>query len=73
MHLIATGRNIKPAEIILKEATCNAVRATSPSFIKIKLLPQMMDKSIKINQLNNLLFAKKNFCKGAVYYSVFYR
>ena len=57
MHFIATGNKINPEEIILKEATCNALRPMSPSFINTKLLPQTMDSSIKINQLKSLLLA----------------
>lgn len=56
-HLIAIGSRIMPEEIILNEATCKAERPTSPSLINIKLLPQTMDKSIKINQLKFLLSA----------------
>ena len=47
-----------------KEATWNAVNATRPSFIKIKLLPQMMESEIKINQLIRLLFNEILFRPG---------
>ena len=48
-----------------KEATWNAVNATRPSFIKIKLLPHIKDKAINISQLINLLFKSYFFliCK----------
>ena len=42
--------------MILKEATWKAVNATSPSFINIKLLPQINESAMNINQLINLLF-----------------
>jgi hypothetical protein len=52
----ATGRSTRPDEMILNDATWKAVRCTSPSLIRIKLLPQMMERIIKRNQLMNLGF-----------------
>lgn len=52
----ATGNKTKPEEIIRKEATCKAVTPTRPSLIKIKLLPQIKDRIMKMNQLRNLAF-----------------
>ncbi len=54
--LMATGNNTKPDDIILIEATWNAVRLSNPFIIKIKLLPQITDNVMNINQLINLLF-----------------
>ena len=54
--LYATGNNINPEEMIRSEATWKAVKCSSPSFINIKLLPQINESAIKINQLINLLF-----------------
>ena len=50
------GNNTSPDEMMRKEATWNAVNATRPSFIKIKLLPHIKDRAINISQLINLLF-----------------
>lgn len=44
--------------MIRKDATWNAVRATRPSFINMKLLPQIKDRAINISQFINLLFKK---------------
>jgi len=54
--LMAEGSKIKPEEMMRNDATWKAVRLTRPSFIKIKLLPQIKDSTIKRNQLKNLLF-----------------
>ena len=50
------GDSTNPDEMILKEATWKAVNETSPSFIKIKLLPQINDSAMNITQLISLLF-----------------
>ncbi len=56
--LIATGSNTNPDEMIRIEATWNAVRLIIPSFIKIKLLPQINESEMKMTQLKTLLFNK---------------
>ena len=53
---MATGNKTNPEEIMRKEATCKAVRPIRPSFIKIKLLPQIKERIMKMNQLINLEF-----------------
>lgn len=50
------GSKTSPEEMIRNDATWKALRLTRPSFIKIKLLPQIKESAIKINQLRNLLF-----------------
>ena len=50
------GNKTSPEEMIRNDATWKALRLTRPSFIKIKLLPQIKESAIKINQLRNLLF-----------------
>ncbi len=59
------GSSTRPEEMMRKEATWKAVRLIIPSFIKIKLLPQIKERAIKMNQLKNLLFKGENFRKGA--------
>ena len=54
--LIAKGNNTIPEKTMRNEATWNADKCSSPSFIMMKLLPQMTDSKIKINQLKNPLF-----------------
>jgi len=54
--IMAEGSSTKPAKTIRNEATWNAVKCSNPSFIMIKLLPQMMERIIKINQFKNPLF-----------------
>ena len=56
MLLTATGNKTNPDEMIRMEATWKAVNATRPSFINMKLLPQITDNEIKISQLISLLF-----------------
>lgn len=58
--VIVTGSKIKPAEIILIDATWKAVKCTNPSFIKIKLLPQIKESAIKRNQLINFELMQLN-------------
>ena len=55
---IATGNNTIPEEIIRKEATWNGFNLTKPSFIKMKLLPQIKESATKSSQLYNLLFKR---------------
>lgn len=55
-----------PEKIIRNDATWYADKLTSPSFIKIKLLPQMMESIIKMNQFKNPCFKPQNLSsKGA--------
>ena len=54
--LIAVGNRTNPEEMILKDATWKGVRLIRPSFIKIKLLPQINESAIKSSQFKNLLF-----------------
>lgn len=54
--LIAAGSNTIPEKTIRNEATWNAVKRSNPSFIIIKLLPQITDSAIKISQFKNPLF-----------------
>ena len=54
--LMAKGSRTSPEEIILIEATCKELRPMRPSFIKIKLLPQIRDRRMKMLQSSNLLF-----------------
>lgn len=52
---MAVGNNTNPENTIRSEATWYAERLFNPSFIRMKLLPQMMDRVIKINQFKNPL------------------
>ena len=54
--LIAAGNNTIPEKIIRSEATWNADKCSNPSFIIIKLLPQMIDRRMNMNQFKNPLF-----------------
>ncbi len=47
----ANGKNISPAEKIRMEPICQPFSSLLLSFIKIKELPQITDKTIKIIQL----------------------
>jgi hypothetical protein len=44
-----------PEKIIRNEATWNADKCSNPSFIIIKLLPQIMDRSMNMNQFKKPL------------------
>ena len=55
---MAKGNNTRPEEMIRNDATWKAVRLTRPSFIKIKLLPQITEREINMIQLNALLLKK---------------
>ena len=52
---MAEGSKTMPEKIIRSDATWKAFKCTSPSFIIIKLLPQIMDSMIKINQFKKPL------------------
>jgi len=54
--LIAEGSKTIPEKMIRREATWKALNRSNPSFIMIKLLPQIMDRMIKINQFKSPLF-----------------
>ncbi len=69
IYFNAIGNNTSPDEMILMEATSKAVSALSPSFINIKLLPQMNESAAKMSQLKSLLFTGKIFAK--VHYNYF--
>lgn len=62
MHFIAQGIKIKPEEIIRNEATCNAESPIRPCLINMKLLPQIIERSIKMNQLKAAVFFKLKIC-----------
>lgn len=49
--LIATGSNTKPEEMMRKDATWKGFSLTKPSFINIKLLPQIKESALKSSQL----------------------
>ena len=61
--LIAQGSKTMPEKTIRSDATWNAVNLSKPSFIMIKLLPQMMERMMNINQFKNPLFKNLNFGK----------
>ena len=56
MALMAMGNKTSPDEIILIEATWKADKFSKPSFIRIKLLPQIKEREIKMSQLINFEF-----------------
>jgi len=51
----AAGSNTIPEKMILSEATWNADRCSNPSFIMIKLLPQMIESRMNMNQFKKPL------------------
>jgi len=53
--LMAEGSKTIPEKMIRNEATWKAFKFTSPSFIMMKLLPQMIDSMIKISQFKKPL------------------
>ena len=53
---MAEGNNTMPEKTIRSEATWKAVNLSRPSFIMMKLLPQMMESRIKISQFKKPLF-----------------
>ena len=53
--LTAEGSKTIPEKMMRNDATWKAVRCNNPSFIIIKLLPQMMDSIINMNQFKKLL------------------
>ena len=53
--LTADGNKTIPEKIIRNDATWKAVKCSSPSFIIIKLLPQIMDSMMNINQFKKPL------------------
>lgn len=55
MFFIVSGSNARPAETIRTEATWYDVSATNPAFIRIKELPQTIERRIKISQLIKVL------------------
>ena len=54
--LIADGNKTIPENTIRSAATWYAVKCNMPSFIIIKLLPQIMERIINISQFKNPLF-----------------
>ena len=55
--LIVMGISTRPADTILKAANWYGLSwFSNPIFIKIKLLPQIMERATKINQLIRFLF-----------------
>ena len=53
--LIAEGSKTIPEKIIRSDATWKALSRSKPSFIIIKLLPQIMDSTMNINQFKKPL------------------
>ena len=51
----ADGSKTIPEKIIRKDATWNAVKFSNPSFIIIKLLPQIIESIMNINQFKKPL------------------
>jgi hypothetical protein len=62
--VVANGSNITPAVTIRSAATWYAVSATIPTFINLKELPQIRDRSMKIAQLITLSFKIRICGKG---------
>ena len=56
MVLSSCSRKTIPAKTMRNAATWYADKCSKPSFIMIKLLPQIMDSRININQFKNPLF-----------------
>lgn len=54
--LIADGNSTIPEKTIRRAATWYADNCNKPSFIMMKLLPHIMERMMKINQLRNPLF-----------------
>ena len=52
---INTGRNAKPEKLIRRHATCSGANATKPLLIKIKELPQMMERKAKTKKPRRLV------------------
>ena len=61
--LTADGSKTMPEKIIRSDATWKAFKFSSPSFIIIKLLPQMMDSMINMNQFKKPLFKIENLAQ----------
>ena len=54
-YFMADGNRTMPEKTIRNAATWYALKLTSPSFINTKLLPQIMERPIKIAQLRKSL------------------
>ncbi len=54
--LTAAGSKTIPEKIIRSDATWNAFKCNNPSFIIIKLLPQIIERTTKINQFKKPFF-----------------
>jgi len=54
--LIAEGSKTMPEKMIRRDATWKGFSRSNPSFIMMKLLPQIMDRMMKINQFKSPLF-----------------
>ena len=66
---IPYGANTSPAVTIRKEATWYGLKELSPPFIKMKLLPQIMDKTINSIQLKKR--ENKDLFRFAAKFSLF--
>lgn len=55
-YLMADGSKTIPEKTIRRAATWNAVKWSKPPFIKMKLLPHIMESRMKMNQLKNPCF-----------------
>lgn len=55
-YFIAVGNKTIPENTIRSDATWYADKLTSPSFINTKLLPQITDSIINMNQFKKPLF-----------------
>lgn len=64
-YFIAEGNNTMPDESIRSDATWYADKFFNPSFINIKLLPHIIESTIKMSQFKNPCFNEKKLrCKG---------